>query len=457
MQINKIALKNFKFHTNLDFDIAQQNCLIYGENGTGKSSIYEALYSVFKTYFRNSEFDFSKYKNYDSQEEELNVSITLDSDQELSIPHQSYEVDIDKKYKSTIYFANQDLLELLVGYEANFYLIIHQYLAKYFEKLNHFCTAFDNINTTINEINYIEKDAERKLNIHTIRLFLNQIMIRANDIINNHFQETFIISFDYNWGLLNTEEMEEYYKYPTPTITLKIDDKENLKLNFNEAKLKLASIAIFFALIKLEEDLGNPLKLLVLDDFLTSLDMANRHYIVEYILNEFSEYQKIILTHNLQFYNLILTLLKSKDKISEWDNKNIFLNIDKEALIYNKEIDYIKMAKNYLNTNSLDEAGIYLRKEFERIVEELRIITEVGAKEKLSNIIKQLLDLSDTEDINIKKMQNILKKTKFYQQTILHSTAHDDIENEKYIKELNGAIVILNLLNKQINILRNNA
>ncbi|MFK5975933.1 MAG: DUF2813 domain-containing protein [Sulfurovum sp.] len=454
MRIKKIELKNFKFHKDLEFEIKNDNCLIYGENGTGKSSIYEALYSIFKVYFRNKDFTFYKFKNNNAIDD-LSVKVTLDNDTELIIPNENYKLpdNIEVKNKKTIYFINQDLLESLILYDNNFYGVIESNLKKYFTKLDIFCNIFDKINSDTVDLTHLEKAKLLVDNLNNLKNLLIEVENSSNDIIKNDFKEDFEISFEYRDTSSDNVDDIDIIIYPTPNIILKIDNKDNLKQNFNEAKLKLTSIAIFFALIKLEEDKSNPLKLLVLDDFLTSLDMANRHYIIEYILNEFDDYQKIILTHNLQFYNLIIKLLKSKEDNS-WDIKNIFLNVDKEALIYTKETDYIKVAKTYLNTNSLDEAGIYLRKEFERIVEELRIITQVGAKEKLSNIIKQLLDLSDTEDINIKKMQNILKKTKFYQQTILHSTAHDDIENEKYIKELNGEIVILTLLNKQINILK---
>ena len=51
MKIKEVELKYFKFHQNLNinFDLENdcKNMLIYGENGTGKSSIYEALYSNF--------------------------------------------------------------------------------------------------------------------------------------------------------------------------------------------------------------------------------------------------------------------------------------------------------------------------------------------------------------------------------------------------------------------------
>jgi len=439
MKIKKVSLKNFKFHQDLEFEITKQNCLIYGENGTGKSSIYEALYSVFKVYFRNKNFNFNKFKKNDSTNN-LSAKVILDNHNELIIPNENYNLPngIALENKKTIYFSNQILLESFFGHE-NFYLIIENKLSLYFNNLH-------NLYQKQEEIKNREQFKE-------LELFLEKVSKEANQIIKNDFEESFEINFEY---IFQDRDLENDI-YIKPIIKLQINNQDNLKLNFNEAKLKLASIAIFFALIKLEEDKSNSLKLLVLDDFLTSLDMANRHYIIEYIFNEFSEYQKIILTHNLQFYNLILNLLKSRNEIDTWDNKSIFIRkieMQEEAIIYNKEINYIQKARDNMSKNRLDEAGIYLRKEFERVVEELRQINEIGAKEKVSKIVNQLLKLNDTEDINIQKMQEILKKTKFYQDTILHSTAHNDISIEKYTKELNGAIVILEQLNKHLKSLR---
>ena len=462
MKIKKVVLKNFKFHQNLEFKIDKQNCLIYGENGTGKSSIYEALNTIFTIYFRDKNFSFNKFKN-NSSIDELSVKVTFDNTDELIIPKEDIQLIEGKK---TIYFANQDLLESII-INNNFYDTIKNSFTNTFAKLHNFRKEFEYINSRIDSLNQAEENLRRDKNIQNMELFLNQIELRANDIINNHFEEKFQIKFEYIWGRLNTEEYDNY-KYSNPKITLKIDNTSKLKLNFNEAKLKLASIAIFFALIKLEEDTNNSLKLLVLDDFLTSLDMANRHYIIEYILENFKDYQKIILTHNLQFYNLILSLLKNRDEINNWDNKKIFLQTignKTKAIIYTKETDYIKLAQSYLDNNQLDISGNFLRKEFERIVEELRILIEVGAKDKLSNIVNGLLN----KDINhqykftttfkkeIQNTQNILIKTNFYKDTLLNSSSHDDINTEIYEKECKGAISVLKELNKQINILRNNA
>lgn len=354
MKIKEVKLKNFKFHQNLEFKITKQNCLLYGENGTGKSSIYEALYSVFNIYFRDKTYSFNKFKNNNSVEA-LNTKVILDDETELVIPQTTYKLvnTITINNKKTIYFANQDLLESIISND-NFYDTVKKSFKHTFASLHNFRKNFEYINSRINSLNYLDEDAKRKDNIIKMEIFLNQIELRANDIINNHFEEKFTINFEYDWGLSNTEDD---FKYPHPKIILKIDDEKNLKLNFNEAKLKLSSIAIFFALIKLEEDTNNPLKLLVLDDFLTSLDMANRKLIVQYILDNFGDYQKIILTHNIQFYNLIVKFLKSrknneqKEELTDWDIKNIFLfkeNNHEIALIKENKVNYLYRAKKEL-------------------------------------------------------------------------------------------------------------
>lgn len=48
--MNKLYLKNFKaFFNPVEIDFDSKNALIYGENGSGKSSIYEAIRLWFYT------------------------------------------------------------------------------------------------------------------------------------------------------------------------------------------------------------------------------------------------------------------------------------------------------------------------------------------------------------------------------------------------------------------------
>lgn len=48
-RINKLTLKNFKFFIGeIPINFERKNVLLYGENGSGKSSIYWALYIFFR-------------------------------------------------------------------------------------------------------------------------------------------------------------------------------------------------------------------------------------------------------------------------------------------------------------------------------------------------------------------------------------------------------------------------
>ena len=53
-RIKRILLNNFKFFSGesvIDFD--GKNMLLYGDNGSGKSSIYWALYTFLQSVFKN--------------------------------------------------------------------------------------------------------------------------------------------------------------------------------------------------------------------------------------------------------------------------------------------------------------------------------------------------------------------------------------------------------------------
>lgn len=61
-KIKHIKIENFKyFHQSFDLDVDSHNLLIYGENGSGKSSIYWALYTLFQSRLKTSNAEVEKY------------------------------------------------------------------------------------------------------------------------------------------------------------------------------------------------------------------------------------------------------------------------------------------------------------------------------------------------------------------------------------------------------------
>jgi energy-coupling factor transporter ATP-binding protein EcfA2 len=332
--------------------------------------------------------------------------------------------------------------------------------------------------------------------------FQEQVPLYEINAILQNLDESFEIDFE----VTDSDIQFDIKNFIAPKIAIKvkdIDDKGDFKNHFNEGKLKLISIAIYFALAKKYEVEDSDLKLLVLDDFLTSLDMSNRKLIIQYVLENFGDYQKIILTHNLQFYNMVIRLLKVREEDNFWDIKNIFLrkeNSIEVATITDRNENYLLKAEDELNSYHLEISGNFMRKEFERIINEFEQLLELGRVEELDNVIKALKNLdnlfpepsknlksisnkfnnilanSSTDDSTkyrqlkdeIEDIPNKLRfrnselfflketilKTEFYKNILMNASSHDDTSKELYRKEFQNSIKLLKELNKILNNLK---
>lgn len=74
MKIEKIHISDFKFFdTNRTIDVGKKHLLIYGENGSGKSSIYWALYTLLDSAIKDNRAQIEKYFNKRDKDVLLNV------------------------------------------------------------------------------------------------------------------------------------------------------------------------------------------------------------------------------------------------------------------------------------------------------------------------------------------------------------------------------------------------
>jgi len=73
-RISKLTLNNFKFfHGEVLIPFDRKNVLIYGENGSGKSGIYWALYTFFQSVFKSDIAAIRKYFDPKSGENLINI------------------------------------------------------------------------------------------------------------------------------------------------------------------------------------------------------------------------------------------------------------------------------------------------------------------------------------------------------------------------------------------------
>lgn len=138
----------------------------------------------------------------------------------------------------------------------------------------------------------------------------------------------------------------------------------------NEAQLTRIAIGIRIGALRTTRIQTTEFKLLVLDDMLISLDLSNRMEVIKIILNHsnkpslrfFDSFQKIILTHDKGFYNILKNYTNGNQweyyKLTKDENSN-------DAPKLNADKTHIEKATAFLAAGEYDAVGNELRKEVE--------------------------------------------------------------------------------------------
>lgn len=481
MIIQNIKIENFKIHEKLEIKLENKNTLILGENGSGKSSLYFALLSIFYKCLRKPEYQINniyKYRN-SLANENISIQINFDENKYIYLENNQIITDNNSLNKNFVYFINRDILNN-ISEKRDFFIEITNLLCKNFTNLEELNNIYQELALiSINPSNLKEKIDERFEVDEKLKKLLEAIEEKANYILEKDFLEEFKIKFNFVNSKINTDNN---YKFDFPQIILNIDGLDNIQKNFNEAKIRLASISILFSLIELNAiNDNNYFKLMVFDDFLTSLDMANRTFIIKYILSKFNQYQLMILTHNLQFNNLIENYI---DKNKEWNFLHLYktLNsgIEKSELYYKSETDLDEIKTKINNITSYTqykEIGNLLRKEFEKLLHEFDKNLKIGKIEKSTTIIddlcssekyfytdyiKLISDINNAKEIETvkkildeKKYDNtyvkvILKELNLFKKYVLNPSSHNDINSDLFHKEYKKSYKLLIELNDEL-------
>lgn len=137
----------------------------------------------------------------------------------------------------------------------------------------------------------------------------------------------------------------------------------------NEAQLTRVAIGIRIGALRTRLQ-TTEFKLLILDDMLISLDLSNRMEVIKIILNHnnkpslrfFDTFQKIILTHDKGFYNI----LKNYTNANEWEYYKLTKDENSnEPPKLNSDKTHIEKAARFFADGEFDAVGNELRKEVE--------------------------------------------------------------------------------------------
>jgi hypothetical protein len=151
---------------------------------------------------------------------------------------------------------------------------------------------------------------------------------------------------------------------------LPIDDHVRF---LNEARLSSLALALYFtsALLSNPEPppgADSPLKLLVLDDVLIGLDMGHRLPVLKIITTEFADkgWQVFLLTFDRAWYEVAKQRLDN----SRWVFRELFsVRVgDYERPILLKDDDHLEKASSFLSQGEVRSAAVHVRAEFESVL-----------------------------------------------------------------------------------------
>lgn len=505
-KIKQIKLKNFKFfYGEVSIDLERSNTLVFGENGSGKSSLYWALYTFLQSVFKTDNAKIQKYFRHNHPEnlrnrfavdaDESYIKLVFEDDQKSITDKQISNTTVNTKTGTLIKQAiegseliNYKLLSKIHDFknseEIDLFPLMDNDLLP-FITFREILVRHDGVAASKNAQewwDYIKYGMQPRGKMHEIpyKTFASAVDIFNNELkfyftsileaINEYlkkFKQSFTIRFELKDCSYDDFEIGSTTKRNHKTIApqiivhakfdhIKLDEnKKHISRPhtfLNEAKLTAIALSIRFAL--LDQKLSGVVapdtpKFLILDDVLVSLDMSNREIVLDIILKEFYEYQLIILTHDRNFFELLRHRIKCFDQ-KDWKYIEMYeCEIDGIPQPFIKTSDtYLEKAELYFHQKEYEIAGNFLRKEAEAFCKEFLPkkfhYTNEYNLHNLSGLILQCKTFAEGAGLNRVLFDELDSHRKF----VLNPTSHDSYDVPKFNSEIKNCLHTLKELRK---------
>ncbi len=413
MKISRISLRDFRGFPGPDdcsLDLDQgRNLLLYGENGSGKSSIFEALKGVFNHHEPATFGD--RYANVFTSAEDGFVSIDLtdanpgeyrwdqgdvpsgdaEEAQYLDIARRAVFLDYRDLLKTHFIHreaARINLFDLLVeSLLADVDFGDGQALSKHWKLLqDHEGTQppreLDDDDdesdppSRYEVISGLANDFKNRLDglLHTPTEHQPCLVDTANNLLAS-LDPNLRIALRVTETLCPPKSLFTWKKrFDRRAVFLEVTYAGHTPTHpghfLNEARLTAIALSLFLAGAKLNRPAaanGQTLRLLVLDDVLIGLDIAHRIPLLNLLKSEFSDWQTFIFTHDLTWFEMA----RQQVDDNEWAICELFCEqrpgepFERPVLRQGGANGFLKRAKDHLQAGEKRAAAVYVRAAFE--------------------------------------------------------------------------------------------
>ena len=414
-RISKIELENSRAYYNRQtFSLEKgENLLLYGENGSGKTSLYKSLRDFIQSFYAPVAFTPNRYKeegelgevvlsigDYDEATQSMGnvVAYRLASGVDNT---QVADTAFMKSLALTRGFLNyRDLLKVYLYDEKNpnlFKFFVEQLLANYIPvgqgRRVEIKEEWDSINKLLFKVHDRRTKNHRRGLLQLaefedmLRSVLDILFEEVNRYLAQYF-DTFQLSIGYDLKpmtfLYHRRKREwEIVRDLRLKIELCNSPVDDYTEGLNEARLSAVAICLYLAMLHFHP--GQDLRLMFLDDIFIGIDSANRWPIMEILDKEFRDFQIIIATYDRSWYcmaqNYLLT--HSADR---WRFVNLFSfpqEINGRTLNLPVKVSgtsSFERAKEYLHGGrkvDLPAAANYFRKTLEELLNEKKLPKEL--------------------------------------------------------------------------------
>ena len=411
-RLERIEVRAFKAFKHLNFELNGRHLLAYGGNGAGKSSLYWTLYTFLQSAAKDTP-NVAKYFDDAGPQSLLNVHATSaertsaavvvtladqssGSTKTYSLTSALHDTKSDPDIKkanlasdfityrvlSSFYqFRNSQAIDLWPVFEQEILPFAQGTSTMDIATLWHRLKTSDPFiqSKASGEAAWFRKARYERYEADIARFnqalgeVLAKITTEAQKFYGEHFAEP-DTQVELVVGVTAACSYDRYeHRIAMPSIGFEVklngDAIRKPQSFLNEAKLTQLALSVRFG-ATLAHLHDSPMKLLVLDDLLISLDLNNRMKVVDIILSEtFAEHQKIILTHDLGFFNEFRRRIGASH--TDWSFQH-FKSVQGTGITLKEAKTEVQKAEDYLNGHSLDEAAICLRRAADDSAKRLR-------------------------------------------------------------------------------------